>query len=119
MKCGELVGEGPGPCITEPDSWEEMQFGGLWAPVEGCNPDQYVFRAGFRVFDEHIKVSVVIENSCVEEFIFQLIAGAALIRLYQIQIRELLLRVFIKVFHIGMRGRTVEIEVIFLNILPM
>ena len=87
--------------------------------VRNCNPDQDVFRRFLGVLDKHVKVAIVIEDTGIQELIFHVVAIAPLVRLNQIAVGKRRLRVLVQVLHVGVRGRAVEIEVIFLHVLAM
>jgi hypothetical protein len=47
-----------------------MQIGGLLSTVGNADLDQQVVRRRLRVFDEHVKITVLIENLGIEQFVF-------------------------------------------------
>ncbi len=107
------------PSVPEPEVREDVQRGFLRAAVEGRDPDQQVIRRRLGILDKDVEVPVVVEDPRVEQFVFHLLAGAAAVRLDQIAIGKGRLGVLVKILHVGMRGRAVEIEIVFLDILPV
>src|SRR6516165_4126206 len=83
------------------------------------NPNEQILRSGFGILDEHIEVAVVLEHAGVKQLILELVARPASTRFHKIAIREFALRVLVEVLHVGVRGCTVEIEVIFLHVLAV
>src|SRR3984957_15219975 len=74
---GPIVFIAPIPTIAEPDRGQQMKRSRLGAAVEGGDFDQNIFGLGFRVFDKHIEVTVFVENSSVDQFVFGILPGAA------------------------------------------
>ena len=54
-----------------------MERGGLGTSIGHADLDQDIFRALFGVFDEDVKVTVVVEDACVQQLILELISAPA------------------------------------------
>src|SRR6516165_11048034 len=65
----------PRPGIAKPEGWQHMDLGRLRPPVADRDPDQDVLRASLGVFDEDVKVAVLVEDAGVEQFVL----GASLV----------------------------------------
>src|SRR5271157_1390933 len=78
--------------------------------------DQRVFRIVLGIFHKDIKISIVIENSGVKQFVLKLFPRTPRVGLHQVEIGKFLLRVFVQVLHVRVGGGTVEIEVVFLDV---
>src|ERR1700736_4234006 len=91
------------PCILRP------------AIVNGDKHEK-IFWPRFRVLNEYIEVSVVVENSRVEKFKLRFISAATVIFLDQLCVGEFPLWILVKYLQVGMRRRGVEVIVEFLHI---
>ena len=88
------------------------------AVVNG-DPGQNVFGTRLRVLDKHVKVPVVVKDTRIQQLVFELFSRSTSIGFYQVAIGELLLRILVEVFHVGVRGRAVEVEIILFHVLAM
>src|SRR5262249_54378312 len=84
--------------------------------VRDSDLDQNVLDIDLRIFHEDIKVSVIVENSGVEQFEFRLILSTSPVFVDQSCIWEFSLRVLVQVPHVRVRRRAVEIEVVLLDV---
>ena len=71
------------------------------------DPDEDVFRALLRVLHKHIKVPVVAEDAGIEQFVLKLFPRSTPIRIDQVPVGILPLRVLVEILHVGVRGRAV------------
>jgi hypothetical protein len=62
--------------------------------------DQDVGRRRLRVFDEHVEISVLVEDAGIQQFVFPVVAAAPPIRLDEIAVGIGVLRVFIQILHV-------------------
>jgi hypothetical protein len=88
------------------------------AVVDG-DLDQDILRGGLGILDEYIKVAVLIEHSRIDELILEVLPATVPVGLDQVGVGVRRLRILVEVFHIRMGRRTVEVEVILLDILTM
>ncbi len=109
----------PIPSVAEPERWQNMQIRGFESAVVRGDTDENIFCIRFGVFDEHIEVTVLIEDARIEQFIFGRVLTMLTICLHQIRIRERTLWIFIKHLHIRMCWRGIKIKIIFFHILAM
>ena len=86
-----------------------MNNGCFRAAVAYGHLGKEVFGRRFGVFDEHVKVAVIIENACVNEFVFHFATASRPVGFDQIIVGIGALRVFIKIFHVRV-GRRAVIE---------
>ncbi len=93
-----------------------MQCGCLWPAIAHADLDQNVFRSLLGIFHEDVEVAVFVEDARVEQFIFHVAAIAPLVGLDQIAVGESRLRILVQILHVRVRGRAVEIEVVFLDV---
>src|SRR5262245_59386117 len=109
----------PRPRVPEPERRQEVKTGGLGTAVHDRESDHDVVRAILRVLDEHVKVPIVVEDAGVEQLVLELLARSAPIRLDEVTVRELPLRVLVEVLHVRVRRRGVDVEVVFLDVLAV
>ena len=119
MQLGPPVRISPRPRVAKPDRRQQANAGGFRAAVRDRDLDQNVFGVGFGIFDEHIEVAVVVEDASVEQFEFRLVLAAPPIFLHQLSVGKFRLRILVQILHVGMRGRRVEVEVVFLHVLAV
>ncbi len=93
-----------------------MQVGPLPSAIADGDLNQQILGRFFRIFDEHVEVAVVVEHAGVEQFVFEFIAPAAAAGVDKIGIGKRRLRILVQVFHVRVRGRAVEIEIVFLDV---
>ena len=75
---------------------------------------QHIFRVRFRVLNKDVKVAVIVEYACIEQFIFRLAIAAPLIFRAQLIVREGALGIFIQCLTVAMSGKSVQvIELLF------
>jgi hypothetical protein len=96
-----------------------MQRSGFRSSIPDGDLNQDVFRRVFGVLNENIEIAVVVKHAGVEQFIFHLEPAATPVGFDQVFIRESALRILVEVFHVGMRRRAVEVEVIFFDVLAV
>jgi len=96
-----------------------MNFGRFRATIGNRDSDHDLFRGFLGILYIHIKVTVIIENTRVDQLVLELIVGATPIGCYQISVRIFSLRIFIEPLHVGMRGSRIEIKVVLLDILAV
>jgi hypothetical protein len=88
----------------------------LRTEVARRNSNQNVFRIGFGVFDERVKVPIIIKRPGIEEFVFEFFTRAAPVCFYQIPIRKFPLGIFVEILHVGVCRCAVHIEVVLLDV---
>src|SRR5688500_15801036 len=116
FKAGARVVASPRPAVPEPKRRQQVKFRGVWAAIVGGDLDQNVLGRFLRVFDEHIKVPVLIKYPGVNQFILELVAAAGAIGFEQLSVGKGGLRIFVEILHVGVSGRAIEVEVIFLHV---
>ena len=98
---------------------EEDGASGFWSAIVRGDPDEDVFRGGLGILDDHIEVAVFVEDAGIEQLEFGISFRTASIFFHQLPIRKRALRIFVKILHVGVRRRAVQVEVIFLHILAV
>src|SRR6266478_277198 len=78
-----------------------------------------IFRGSFGVLDDHIEISIFGEDASIEQLKFGILFRTAPVFLDQLSIGVSALRIFVKEFHVGVRGCAVKVEVILLYIFAM
>ena len=73
----------------------------------------------FRVLGEHVKITAIFKNACVDELKFREIQTPTTILVDQLIIRKCRLRVFVKRFQVRMSRRRIEIKITLLDVLPV
>jgi hypothetical protein len=74
----------------------QVQNRGVGAAVVGGDADQNVVFVRFGVLDEDIKVAIVGEDACIQQFVLKVLCAAATVFGHQIAIREGRLRIFVE-----------------------
>jgi hypothetical protein len=106
----------PGPCVPEPQRRKSLEACRLLSAVVDGHTDQEVLRAFLRVFQEDVEVAVVVEDPGVEELVFELLPRPLPVRVQEVPVGELALRVFVEVLHVRMGRRGVDVEVVLLDV---
>jgi hypothetical protein len=119
FESGPSLDIGPGPGITEPELRKHMDLGRLRPTVVHGQPHQDVVRGRLGVFHKYVKVTVVIEHTRIEQLVLVFVPAASTVRLDQLGIGELPVRVLVEHLQIGMRGRGVEVVVQLLDVLAV
>ena len=57
-----------------------------------------------------------VEYAGVEQFVFGIQAAATSVGIDEIDVGECILRIFIEIFHVGVRRRAVEVEIVLLAV---
>jgi len=83
------------------------------------DPDQDVVRSGLRILDEHIEVTVAVEDSGVEQLVFGLALGTPAVLGQELRVGERGLRVLVERFQIRRGGCGVEVVVELLDVLAV
>ena len=65
-----------------------MKHGRFGATIHRLNPNQDLFRFGFRILDENIEVPILVEHACLDQLKLGLVAAAPAVFLDQLRIRE-------------------------------
>ena len=119
MQVGASLGLSPRPGVAEPDGGKNAKISGFRATVRGCDLDEDVLAIGLRIFHKNVKVAVSVEDASIEQLILWLQPVSTPVLFCQFRIGELRLRVLVEIAHIGVRGGTVEVEVVFLDVLTV
>jgi hypothetical protein len=109
----------PRPGVPEPERGEDVEPGGLGPAIVDGDADQDVVRTFLGVLEEHVEVPVVVEDARVEQFVLELLPRPPPIRLHEIPVRELPLRILVEVLHVRVRGGRVEVEIVLLDVLAV
>ena len=109
----------PRPGVAEPQRRQDAQPGRFRPAIVHGDPDEHVFRALLGVFDEHVEVAVVVEDAGVEQLVLELLPRSSPVRLDQVPVGKLALRVLVEVLHVRVRRRAVEVEVVLLHVLAV
>ena len=109
----------PRPLVAEPERGQYMEFSRLRSAVVNADLDEDVFGRLLGIFDEDVKVAILIENTAVEQFVFEFVASPPAAGVNQVGIREGRLRILVEVLHVRVGRGTVEVEVVFLDVLAV
>src|SRR6185503_14865072 len=96
-----------------------MQRGTIRTAVRDGDLYENILGRVFRVFDEHVEIAAFVEYARIEQLVFEVVTAPTGVRLRQIIIGKRRLRVLVEIFHIRMGRRRIEIEVVFLDVLPV
>ena len=104
----------PRPDIAEPECGQQMQAA---LPVRRtvCDRDANadVFRAGLGIFNFDIVIMPFLKNAGIQQFVLKVVPAAPLIFLDQIPIGIGCHRILVEPTHVGVRGCTVDVKIIF------
>ena len=109
----------PRPGVAEPQRRKDVQPRRFGAPVVHGHTDEDLLRLVLRVLDEHVEVPVVVEDPGVDELVLELLPRAPAVRVQQVTVRVLALRVLVEVLHVRVGRRRVEVEVVLLDVLAV
>ena len=109
----------PGPRIAKPEGGQEVELGRLRTAVDRGHPDQQIVDAPLGVLHGDVEVPVAVEDVGVEQLVLGLRAPSARVLLDEAPIGKGRLRVLVQAFHVRMRGRGIEVEVVFLHVLAV
>jgi hypothetical protein len=112
-------GAAAGPIIAEPEGGQEVERGGFRAAVVHGDSDEQVLGGRLGVFDQDIKIAVLIKNPGVQQFILGPAAPALAVGCDEVVVGVGGLGILVEVLHVGMRRSRVQIEVVLLDILSM
>src|ERR1700735_1884724 len=87
--------------------------------VPGSYANENIFRRGFGVFHEDVKVSIFGEDSGIHQFVLGLQARPLCIFLNKLIVRKCSVRVFVEALQIRACRRGIEIKIVFLYVLAM
>ena len=109
----------PRPGVPEPQRRQQPKPGRFRPAIVNGDADEHVFRAFLGVLHEHVKVPVVVKHARIEQFVLELLPRPSPVRLDQVAVGKLPLRVLVQILHVGVRGSAVDVEVVLLHVLPM
>ena len=109
----------PRPRVAEPEGGQDVERRRLRPAVRDRDLDQQVLGGRLGVLDEHVEVPILVEHPRVEELVLEVVLPPAAVRLHQVAVRELRLRVLVEVLHVGVGRRRVEVEVVLLDVLAV
>ena len=78
--------------------------------------DEDVLRRLLGILHKDIEVAIIVEDTRIQQLVLHVATITLFVLLDQIAVRESRLRILVQVLHVGMRGRAVEVEVVFLDV---
>ena len=96
-----------------------MKFGRLGAAIVDRELDEDVLRRFLGILDEDVEVAVLVEDSGVDQLVLELVLAPAPVRLHEVGIRERRLGILVQVFHVRVRRRAIQVEVVLLDVLAV
>ena len=109
----------PRPGVAEPQGRKQLQAGRILAAVVDGHADQDVVRSRLGVLQEDVEIPVVVEDPRVDELVFELLPRPPPVRVEEVTVGELALRVLVEVLHVRVGRRRVEVEVVLLHVLAV
>ena len=109
----------PGPLVAEPERREDVERGGLRAPVSCGDAHQDVGRGRLRVVDLDDPVAVVVKDAGVDQLVFGLELGPRTVGLDQVLVRERRLGVVVAPAQPGAARDRVEVPPVLLDVLAV
>src|ERR1700684_4692691 len=104
----------PRPGIAEPECRQQMQGGWFRPAIDRVDSDAHVLGSGLGVFDEDVKVAVLVKNAGVEQFILQRLPVTPAVCLNEVFIWVGRGGIFIMVFFVITRRRSVYCVIVFI-----
>src|SRR5262249_31100286 len=98
---------------------KQVQFAIFRSPVVDRDADQNIFRSSFGILDKNIEVAIVIEDASVDQFVFMIFSSPFFVCGDDVIVGISRMWILVEVLHVGVSRRAVQIEVIFLHILPV
>src|SRR5277367_2310184 len=96
-----------------------MQARWIRAAIPGGNANQDIFEIGFGVLHKNIEITVLREDSSVNQLIFGVLTGPFAVFNQQLLVRKFPLRIFVQIFQIRTGWRRIEVVVILFYILAV
>ena len=96
--------------------WQDVERCRAWATVDGCDADAHILRISLGILDGNIKISVLGENSRIEQLVFQTTAGAGAIYIHQVFVGVLRMRVLVEIPHVGVSWRVIGVKIVLFDV---
>jgi len=96
-----------------------VNIGGFGTAVVDADLDQNILRRVLRVFHEHVEVTVLVKHAGIDQFVLEFVAAALAVGPHQFVIGVGGLRILIEILQVGVSRRTVEVEVVFFDVLAV
>ncbi len=96
-----------------------MQRRRIRTAIPSRDANQNVFHRSLGVLDEHVEIAILIEDARVHQLEFGIQLGAALVYCDELIVRKRGLRILVEKFHVRMRRRGIQVEVILLDVLAV
>ncbi len=109
----------PRPGVPEPERRQDVDSRRLRTAVVDRHANQDVVRSRLGVFEEDVEVPVILEDPRVEQLVLELFPRPPPVRLEEIPVGELALRILVEVLHVRVGRRRVEVEVVLLDVLSV
>ena len=106
----------PGPNISKPKRRKQIERSRLGPAIENRYSNQDVFRFLLGVFHKHIEIAIIFKDASIDQLVLKLVPRSFPVVFYQVVVWECSLRIFVEIFHVGVRWRAVQIEVVLLDI---
>ena len=101
----------PGPFITKDKRRKDIERCLLWSLIRDRNANQRFVWILLRILNQHIKISILMQDAGVEELVFMRTSSASRIFVAKVVVRKSSLRIFIKCFGVRVSGRCVKVVV--------
>src|SRR4051812_34520167 len=96
-----------------------MQLCGIGASIDHFHTDQHIVGSGFGILNNHIEITIVIENASVDELELQCIFSPLTVFCHELVVGKLGLGILVQKLHVRMARRRIEIEIILLDVLAV
>ena len=106
----------PRPRVAEPYGRQHVQRGPLRPAIRDGDANQNVVGVRLRIFEENVEVAVLVEYAGIDQLEFRIAAGTTPIHVEQLGVGERALRIFVQRFHVGVRGRGVQVVIQLLHV---
>ena len=96
-----------------------MQQRLVWPAINGRHLDENIVGIRLCVFNKNIEVAVVIEHARIDQIKFRRLSTTTAVLFHKLRVGKRGLRIFVKIFHVGVRRCGIEVEKIFFNVLAV
>ena len=106
----------PGPLVAEPERRQNVQFRGFRAAIANGDLNEQVLGGRLGILHEDIEVTIFVKDAGVDQFVLELVTAPAAVGLDEVGVGEGGLGILVEVLHVRVRRRTIEIEVVLLDV---
>ena len=96
-----------------------MQQRRLRPTIDGRDFDENIVGIRLGVFNQNIEVAIVVKHAGIDQIKFRRVSTTTAVLFNKLRIRKRGLRIFVEIFHVGVRGCAIEVEKILFHVLAV